>query len=437
MSLEDVLAAKNALEMAQSLSEANETPSVSLDGSQDHHDDKKALKKRKEEATMAGTAGEGEEEGVSHTRSSTISSIGHEMEGIEFTSREPGMVTGHQIFPSSVCLWIYVDDRNESGAENSRPSKPKRTGSGRNQKNDEGNSPSSAQARQRSGERRARGASSGRKNNSNSSRRGHVSKPRSRTSTPQPGEGSSAGSPQPSSSILERLSSAARESSPPAKVRYPSARMTISEMNRRAKQILEYISSIQVEMATKDSHSTFKTTLTEASPPSTGSNCSKDCVQPNSPRTYDIQLPDANMDTFKEKRKKPGSIIIPEKTNNDSPSSSLSSASTIPLEESSNTQRPHEDDGEKGTAEEAIERMKLENGSDSAPREQSSLEIMDMLTRELIKFQRRFGTHNHPGRSRQRDHDDATSDNESRVTRSRDASASSHNLMPEKHAAHA
>ncbi len=57
--------------------------------------------------------------------------------------------------------------------------------------------------------------------------------------------------PTSTSSILfEHLSPSARETSPPAKVRTPSVRMTISEKNKRANQILEYICSLQVEITT-------------------------------------------------------------------------------------------------------------------------------------------------------------------------------------------
>lgn len=83
---------------------------------------------------------------------------------------------------------------------------------------------------------------------------------------------------------------------------------------------------------------------------------------------------------------------------------------------------------EKSVAEEAIEKM-------NASKEQSSLEIMDMLTRELIKFQRRFGStavSTQLGRGRQRDDDER----EGRMTRSREASTSS-NFFSEKRTAHA
>lgn len=161
-----------------------------------------------------------------------------------------------------------------------------------------------------------------------------VNKPRSRTCTPQPENSPSQQSDEEvtpnqdniATMLFDYFSPKARASSPPAKSRNPHSRMSISEMNRRANQILEYISSIQVEMAT---------------------------------------------------------LHAGHEDDNDS----LSSASTIPLDEE-------------------------EFGHDN----QSSLEIMDMLTRKLIKFQRRFGSRNRAL------YEEALIEGEGRITRSREAS---------------
>jgi hypothetical protein len=168
-------------------------------------------------------------------------------------------------------------------------------------------------------------------------------KPRSRTSTPVrecspivPSSEQDEDTPEDSLSTLlfEYFSPQARASSPPAKTRLPHARMTLVEMNRRANQILEYISSIQVEMAIKEDN---KVNLS--------------------------------------------------KQEEDDDNDSLSSASTIPL---------MRDD------EEPVDNEK-----------QSSMEIMDMLTRKLIKFQRRFGSRNRAL------YEEALMEGEGRVTRSR------------------
>ncbi|KAG2211666.1 hypothetical protein INT47_008763 [Mucor saturninus] len=166
-------------------------------------------------------------------------------------------------------------------------------------------------------------------------------KARSRTGTPQPAEHATS-LPPPSDEevtpngdtiatmLFEYFSPKSRASSPPAKCRQPSSRMSILEMNRRASQILEYISSIQVEMAT------------------------------------------LHAGHAKEEEE-------------DDDNDSLSSASTLPLEET-----------------------KHEN--------QTSMEIMDILTRKLIQFQRRFGSRNRAL------YEEAMIEGEGRITRSREAS---------------
>ena len=73
---------------------------------------------------------------------------------------------------------------------------------------------------------------------------------RSRTSTPQPEIQTPISCTTTSNSFFDHLSPSARETSPPAKIRLPSHRMSIPDMNRRANQILEYICSMQVEIAT-------------------------------------------------------------------------------------------------------------------------------------------------------------------------------------------
>lgn len=133
--------------------------------------------------------------------------------------------------------------------------------------------------------------------------------------------------------------------------------MTLIEMNRRAKQILEYISSIQVEMAIKD-----------------------DSIQSGA------SIPTLN-----------------DQAEDEDDHDSLSSASTIPLIH-------HEEE------EEPVDKEM-----------QSSMEIMDMLTRKLIKFQTRFGS-----RHRVLYEDVMMEEVEGRITRSREANGNinaCHNMM--------
>ncbi|KAG2173293.1 hypothetical protein INT43_004667 [Umbelopsis isabellina] len=152
---------------------------------------------------------------------------------------------------------------------------------------------------------------------------------RSRTSTPQLSDSESVPpAPQPEKTV--------EEPSTPARVRYPSAKMSLWEMNRRAKQILEYISSVQVDMANKSTMPKPKSEDALAAP-----------------------------------------LVIEAPA---SPASSVSSATTIPLDAvQSNT---------------TID-ANGSNNTDASVAEQTSLEIMDRLTRELIKFQTKFTTSYH------------------------------------------
>lgn len=211
-------------------------------------------------------------------------------------------------------------------------------------------------------------------NNPPPSHRPNQKTARSRTATPQPPE--SIQTPTScSSQLFEHFSQSARETSPPAKVRLPSQRMTILEMNRRANQILEYICSMQVEMATSKR---TKETQEEDE---------EDDLEELQKRRQlvDAQISEAMTKAVLEldkENKRPTPILIPGQYDPSSPSSSLSSASTLPLLEDDRIVQDHE----KGIAEEALERMR------KPKQEQTSLEIMDLLTRQVITFQRRFGS---------------------------------------------
>lgn len=197
-------------------------------------------------------------------------------------------------------------------------------------------------------DKKSRPTNTRRTNSSQSSGSRRINKnTRSRTSTPQP----EIQTPTSASTVLfEQLSQSARETSPPAKIRLPNARMTIPEMNRRANQILEYICSMQVKMVT--------------------SKRERESDDEEDRRQLDAQISEAmtkaamQLDEYTRQRR-PTPILIPQST-----SSSLSSASTIPLEE---------DYEEKSMAQIAMDK------------EQSSMEIMDRLTREVITFQRKYG----------------------------------------------
>jgi hypothetical protein len=167
----------------------------------------------------------------------------------------------------------------------------------------------------------------------------------SRTSTPQPERPVAATAAAPATApaaLTAPLCEFVRETSPPAKVRFPSPRMTIPEMNKRANQILDSIFTIQIDMGAAAG-------LSE-------SECDE-----------------------QRRGRRPTPILIPEKMDDhSSPSSSLSSASTIPLEESDALI------GEKGVAQETLDRMRH--------KELTSMEILHYLTTDLLNFKRRFGS---------------------------------------------
>lgn len=142
-------------------------------------------------------------------------------------------------------------------------------------------------------------------------------------------------------------------------------------MNRRANQILEYISSIQVEMASKENDNRA----------GHGNN-------------------NKSMTTLTANHLNEITAVVSMEENqmrDDDDNDSLSSASTIPLV------RDTEFDDDL-----LLEPLDKEN--------QSSMEIMDMLTRKLIKFQRRFGSRNRTI------YEEALMEGEGRITRSREAS---------------
>lgn len=119
-----------------------------------------------------------------------------------------------------------------------------------------------------------------------------------------------------------------RESSPPAKVKYPNSKMTFYEMNKRAKQILDCVSKLQVDKPASE----------------------EECP------------------------------MIRQRSLSCSSSSSLSSASTVPLLADDYTCP----------------------SSPSTPipfiplkQDESSVQILDRVTRELSKFQRKFGVLHH------------------------------------------
>lgn len=417
MSLEDVLAARSALEFPLDRIESESPPESPKEEATSESE-----KKEEEKATSAQDSNNSNNNNGNSNSNSDRDTAAKDEKGSDSEmpdlKHEQGSVT-------QTMLGASPDTPSSLPASDERPTpatttptattaaKPKRPAATRS-RSDDSNRATKEPKRPKPASRRS--ATSAR-------RAATAAKSRSRTSTPQPS--SQAGDetpiePEISTSIFDKLSQCARESSPPAKVRYPSARMTISEMNKRAKQILEYISSIQVEMAT--------TTAGNGSP------------QVQKMDIADGTAPLAENNSTKEssrRGRKPGAIVIPDKSEK-GPSSSLSSASTIPLEEPLTAEDgPGENSEalyrEKSVAQETLDQMNETTGESSSSnttlskKEQTSMEIMDMLTGELIRFQRRFGS------IRPRHHDAAEDES---MSGSEEPTAQDDSFPPEQPVAH-
>ncbi|KAI8967505.1 hypothetical protein BDF20DRAFT_218432 [Mycotypha africana] len=204
--------------------------------------------------------------------------------------------------------------------------------------------------------------------------------------------------------IFQHFSPQARASSPPAKARHPNVRMSISEMNRRANQILEYISSLQLEMATKES-------ISNHAGHGRSKKDSSSCSSVSTSMSHgDAIINDMSGTNYMNKKKKNGlRTMLDDNAEDDDDNDSLSSASTIPLDKEDrnmDVMDENTDDGDDNDADE--NNVNREN--------ETSLEIMDRLTRKLIKFQRKFGSRNRAL------YEEALLEGEGRVTRSREAS---------------
>jgi hypothetical protein len=377
MSLEDVLAARNAFELYQS-KQQDKPPSPSnnpLDSISNHSktadaktppdtEEEPPLKAKRDLVDLPETIDENTE-----PPSSSVSSVGHEEVPIikDQGSLQCLNCKSFLLTRKKKTSMLFNIDESEAEPVAAKPRGKKRQINNRQEENNNNNMNNN---NKKGGAKRryAIGAS----------RRG---KPRSRTSTPQPRDvsppagDSSSTSNTIATSIFDYFTPQARASSPPARVKYPKENMSLTDMNKRTEIMLEHISGMQVDMATKEQHGHL--------------------IAGND---------DVNV---RAKRALPSPITIPENTGDDA--SSLSSASTIPLEE------PMEH--EPGVAEEAIEKSKEDE-------DQTSLELMDTLTGELIKFQRKFS----PRNTNDENENALAGESEGRVTRNREASSLYRNM---------
>jgi hypothetical protein len=137
-----------------------------------------------------------------------------------------------------------------------------------------------------------------------------------------------------------------RASSPPAKVKYPNTKMTFSDMNKRAKQIMDCISKWQ---------------------PTTSSPA---------------QLSHASLLLFESQYSRPRSLS----TSSSSSSSCLSTASTVPLLLDDYTTT------EGSSPSTPIPYLQQQQQTQKQPHQETSLDILERINHELTKFQRKFGT---------------------------------------------
>lgn len=197
----------------------------------------------------------------------------------------------------------------------------------------------------------------------------------------------------PLSPFEERLSDTEspriRAKTPPTKIRYPSNKMSLGDMDKRASQILRYINRMQLTMtkkqrsgyhrhATGDEHAQVDPVL--ISKPLT-EDCSSGNINGNTKLVGELEVASGNAPA----------IVLQRSLSISSMASSLSSASTIPL---------NEDDGKSTNEKEEEEE---EKSCIPAPEHATASEIMNRLACELVKFQTRFGpqkahTHSEQGR---------------------------------------
>ncbi|KAL1918802.1 uncharacterized protein VTP21DRAFT_2824 [Calcarisporiella thermophila] len=205
----------------------------------------------------------------------------------------------------------------------------------------------------------------------------------SRTSTPQPE--SSSGAPD------------ARAPSPPAKVRYPSAKMTFNDMNKRAKLLLDYITSVQVEMATTRKYLLGTDTGSDSEEKMSSHSKGRKAAtkRRGKPGTRVGMEEEREGPTAESPAVSPPSILITRGTPTPTSASVTAAATTstaTPERATSNDPLDSLPKSESAAEAGAFTSKESPKGDSNATAEElSSLEMLDQLTRDLIRFQERFG----------------------------------------------
>ncbi|KAG0241443.1 hypothetical protein BGW41_005901 [Actinomortierella wolfii] len=296
-------------------------------------------------------------------------------------------------------LQVGSDGEDNDGTSSPTDSQAGQTGSPGSSSTATGN------GRKSGGQYNHGGKKSARRTTERSSARHHSNN--SRHSTPQPHDHN--GTPQPWPPVT------------PAVVRYPSPKMTIQEMTKRAKQLLDYITRMQVDMANEKNRSGCSTPA--STPPKNGVMLS------SSSSTTATVVPSVTAAVRHPIQHHPGDGQVPDLTRtsmestvdghigdaevksadikNDSNGNSSSGSETFVSLKSAVTSSlppppPSADDNTSTTNNNALSTdtsqqpvnpltgVKLEE----VPREKwTSFELMDKLTGDLIRFQEKFGAH--------------------------------------------
>ncbi|KAI1316631.1 hypothetical protein EDD11_009666 [Mortierella claussenii] len=234
------------------------------------------------------------------------------------------------------------------------------------------------------------------------SRKGHMHAAESDTPTPS-------GTPQP------------MQPAPPAKIKYPTARMTLKDMNKRAQQLLEYIGRVHVEMTELKRRSRNKGGSTH-SPICDSSSPTSTALQARSlgltvdtamqalkaesadkesrwlstpPQSVHEMVHGDGSDApatapFKQKAEETmGMCYHPIDHPSSVPSGSALSKSQVPMTP------PHQN----GVGQDEAIPMELDESGNThnnlhvklTPAAATSLDLMDRLTSDLLRFQERFG----------------------------------------------
>lgn len=210
----------------------------------------------------------------------------------------------------------------------------------------------------------------------------------------------------PLSPFEERLSDTesprVRAKTPPTKVRYPSNKMSIGDMDKRASQILRYINRMQMTLTKKqrtrqaldhthhhhhhEHHNPPHQTAHHETENAVGIDLvviPKDCANTTGGHNKLVgELEVAN----------PPALVLQRSMSVSSVASSLSSASTIPLNDDDSKSKS---EGKATSSTEMTSTSAPEEEEEKscipAPEQATAIDIMSRLACELVKFQYRFG----------------------------------------------